>query len=261
MSNLWTREEMILALNLYLKLPFGKMHSSNAEIKHLAQLINRTPDAVAMRLSNYAHLDPYHQNRGIIGLANGATRCKPIWNEFINNKEELIFESEKLLAIKENKTIEEKYPEISRDISNLKGEEKIRQVKTRVNQNVFRQIILAGNEYKCLITKINIQELLVASHIVPWSKNKDARLDPENGLCLNALYDKAFDKGLFTISNDFKVILSKKLKSYITQSFYQTFFHHLDDFEISFSGKYKPKKEFLEYHRDEIFDKPPLSEL
>ena len=45
--NLWSRDEMILALNLYLKMPFGKMHKTNPEVIRVAKLIGRTPDAVA----------------------------------------------------------------------------------------------------------------------------------------------------------------------------------------------------------------------
>jgi putative restriction endonuclease len=61
----WTKEELILALNLYLKLPFGKLHSRSPEIINLARLIDRTPGSVAMRLNNFASVDPYHQQRGI----------------------------------------------------------------------------------------------------------------------------------------------------------------------------------------------------
>lgn len=207
-NNFWTREELILAFNLYLKLPFGKMHKGNADVIHLAGLINRTPDAVAMRLTNFASIDPYHQQRGVGGLPGGKKQCQPIWDEFINNKETLVFESERILAEKEHVTIEEKYSEILKDISDLKGETKIREVKTRVNQNVFREMILSAYQNRCLITGINLKELLVASHIIPWSKNELERLNPENGLCLSNLYDKAFDKGFIGITIDHKIILS-----------------------------------------------------
>ena len=98
MSNNWTREELILAFNLYLKIPFGKFHHGTKEVVELSTLIHRTPSAVAMRLSNFASVDPYHQNRGVVGLRGGLAQVQPIWEEFSNNKEELIFESEKILA-------------------------------------------------------------------------------------------------------------------------------------------------------------------
>ena len=70
-GNLWTKEELILALNLYLKLPFGKMHKGTVEVKQLSKIINRSPSAIAMRLGNFASVDPYHQKRGIGGLSGG----------------------------------------------------------------------------------------------------------------------------------------------------------------------------------------------
>src|SRR5688572_28409689 len=102
----WSREELIIAFNLYLKLPFGRMHRSNPDVVHLATIIGRTPSAVAMRLTNFASVDPFHRKRGISGLTGGAKQCQPIWDEFNHNKEGLIFESERILAEKENVSLE-----------------------------------------------------------------------------------------------------------------------------------------------------------
>jgi putative restriction endonuclease len=71
---LWTRDELILALNLYLKLPFGKLHSGTPQIIHLANILRRTPSSIAMRLNNFASVDPYHQQRGIGGLPGGKNK-------------------------------------------------------------------------------------------------------------------------------------------------------------------------------------------
>ena len=56
-KKLWTREELILAFNLYLKLPFGKMHKRTPEIIELANLLGRTPSSIGMRLGNFASVD------------------------------------------------------------------------------------------------------------------------------------------------------------------------------------------------------------
>ncbi|MCX6233122.1 MAG: HNH endonuclease signature motif containing protein [Bacteroidetes bacterium] len=207
---LWTRDELILAFNLYLKLPFGKMHSRNPSIIHLAKIMSRTPNSIALRLVNFASVDPYHQNRGVVGMRGGIKQVQPIWDEFIQNKEALIFESERILAEKENQTIETKFYYLLTDIADLKGATKIREVKTRVNQNVFRQIVLANYSGKCAITGIDIPDLLFASHIIPWAKNEAERLNPENGICLSSLYDQAFDKGLIGINLEFEIILSNE---------------------------------------------------
>jgi putative restriction endonuclease len=250
---LWTREELILAFNLYLKLPFGKLHSGTPEIVHLAKLMGRTPGSVAMRLNNFASVDTYHQQRGIIGLPGGKKQVEPIWNEFINNKEELLFESERILADMEKQTLEEKFSEELRDTQRLKGEDKIREVKTRVNQTVFRQIVLSNYAGKCAISGIDISDLLIASHILPWAKDERERLNPENGICLSALYDTAYDKGYIGITDKYEVVLSTVLKKRSSEAYYQTYFAFLTSFQITLPQKYVPGKAFLQYHMDVVF--------
>lgn len=251
----WTREELVLALNLYFKLPFGKLHTGTPEIQELAAIIGRTINSVAMRLNNFASLDPYHTNRGIGGLKNVSKDCVLVWNEFITNREELIFESEDLLAKKEHKDLEVKYKNILEDIPKMVGEERLRQIKTRVNQSVFRQFVLANYNYSCAISSINASDLLVASHIIPWSVNVEERLNPENGLCLSAIHDRAFDKGLIGIDTDFKILISNELKQYSKEAFYNLHFGQYENKSLKEPGKYLPRKEFLEYHFNTIYRK------
>lgn len=252
---LWSREELILVFNLYLKLPFGKMHTRTPEIIEMANLIGRTVNSIAIRLTNFAACDPYHQNRGVKGMVGGIKQCQPIWDEFFGNKELLIFESENILAEKENVTIETKFNELLFDLKDLKGETKLREVKTRVNQNVFRQIVVANYSSKCAITGIDLPELLFASHIIPWSKNEDERLNPENGICLSALYDKAFDRGLIAVNEKYQILISEKLKKKKDADYYGKYFASIENQLLISPQRYFPKKEFIQYHLDEIFNK------
>lgn len=250
---LWTRDELILSLNLYLKLPFGKLHSGTPEIIHLANLIGRTAGSVAMRLNNFANVDPFHQQRGIAGLSGGKKQVEPIWKEFIDNKDELLFESERILAEKEHKTIEDKFSDVLKGVEHLKGEYKVREVKTRVDQNVFRQIVIANYSGKCAISGIDIPDLLVASHIVPWSKNEEERLNPENGICLSPLYDRAYDKGYISINENLEILLSNDLKMKSKEGYHRKYFSSLAGSKIILPKKYYPKKDFLQFHLDKIF--------
>ncbi len=252
---LWSREELILVFSLYLKLPFGKMHTRTPEIIEMANLIGRTVNSTAIRLTNFAACDPYHQNRGVKGMVGGIKQCQPIWDEFFGNKELLIFESETILAQKENLTIESKFDDILFDIKDLKGETKLREVKTRVNQNVFRQIVVANYSSKCAITGIDLPELLFASHIIPWSKNEDERLNPENGIFLSALYDKAFDRGLIAVNEKYQILISEKLKKKKDADYYGKYFAPIENQLLISPQRYFPKKEFIQYHLDVIFNK------
>jgi putative restriction endonuclease len=253
--NLWTKEELILAFNLYLKIPFGKMHSTNKDIIHLANIMGRSANSIALRLVNFASVDPALKARGIKGMDGGTKIVQPIWDEFYENQEELVFRSELILAEKENISIENKYDDILSDLKEVKGEEKLRLVKTRVNQSVFREIVLANYSTKCAITGIETPELLLASHIIPWSENEKERLNPENGICLSPLYDKAFDKGFITISDDYKILVSKDLKKNESKEFYQIHFQLIENQLIAEPKKYLPRVDFLHYHQDNIFSK------
>lgn len=252
-GRIWSKEELIVAFNLYLKLPFGRMHQRTPEIIHLAKLIGRTPSAVAMRLSNFASIDPYHQARGVLGLPGGSAQCQPIWDEFADNREELMFESERILAQLEEQTLEQKYAHTLRDLSHLKGEEKVREVKTRVNQQVFRQVVLAAYDGKCAISGVDIPELLVASHIIPWAQNEQERLNPSNGVCLSALYDACFDKGLLGFSHEHKVLLSHELSAHLGKPYYEHYFAQLHNKTVNFPERFRPQPDFLEYHLKEVF--------
>lgn len=254
--DLWTRDEMILVLNLYLKLPFGKMDSRNPDVIRLAGIIGRTPNAVALRLVNYASYDPILQQRGISGMGHGGKKCGEYWNEFINDRERLLYESERILAQCEGTTIEKKYEQEIRDIpQGIVGETKVREVKTRVNQSVFRQIVLANYDGKCALTSIDLSELLVASHIIPWADNVQERLNPENGICLSSLYDKAFDKGLISFTNDQHIIFSVRLKANVGKDYYAKYFEPVENAKLVTPRKYHINPQFLEWHRNCIFNK------
>lgn len=200
----WTRDEHILAFNLYCKIPFGRQHQGALEVIELAKVLGRSPGSVALKLNNFSRLDPELQARGIRGMAHGAKGELEVWRDFEDDPEFLAFESERLLAQFTGRTVEE-VAEI--DEADLPGEgrERERMVRVRVNQHFFRKVVLASYEYKCCVTGLAVPELLVASHIVGWARDSKQRMNPRNGLCLNALHDRAFDCGLMYLDQDLKV--------------------------------------------------------
>jgi putative restriction endonuclease len=242
----WTREELILAINLYCKIPFGKIHQNNPEIIHFAKLIGRTPGSISFKLGNFGSFDPSLKERGVGGLPNASKLDREVWDEFYNNWEERTFESERLRAQFEKKSLEQLI-DLS-DIEIKEGKEKERLVKMRVNQSFFRSMILASYDFTCCITGIKNTDLLVASHIVPWSVDEKNRLNPRNGLCLNALHDKAFDKYLITITPNLKLKVSKKLKDESKNKTMVENFIQLDGHEIKLPKKFLPDEKLLLQH-------------
>lgn len=248
----WSREQTIVAFNLYCKIPFNRVTSRHPEIQRIAKIIGRSTNSVKMKIGNFGSFDPELKKRGIVGLSNASKLDEDVWNEFNQNWEDLAFESEKILLHFEGKNILEVSSDVAEDILISDGIEKERLVKTRVNQNFFRQAVLSAYNFSCCITKIDVPELLIASHIVPWSKAVKDRLNPRNGLCLNALHDKAFDKGLITITTSFKIKVSPKVlikPSAPVEAWISSF----DGKDIAAPERFVPTIEFLEYHNENIF--------
>lgn len=251
-QKLWTREELILTINLYCKTPFGRLHSRNPDVIQLSKLLGRTPSSIAYKLVNFASLDVSLRARGIKGAENVSNLDKCVWDEFVSNWDTLSYESEILLAKYENKTIEE-ISDIS-GIDHLK-EGKIREqvVKVRVNQSFFRKTILASYNFTCCITGIQQPEFLVAGHIKPWSQDEKNRLNPRNGILMNALHDKAFENGLITIDTNYNIRISSILLNQKDSHPIEEYFAKYEGREIRLPNRFLPDIDFLKYHNEERF--------
>jgi putative restriction endonuclease len=251
-SNKWTREELIIAFNLYCKIPFGTIHIRNPKIISLAKILGRTPSAVSWKLANFARLDPSLQDRNIAGASHGSKLDVEVWEEFVGDWDRLAFESERLLAGKTGKQVED-ITEIETVDLPKAGKERETIVKVRVNQNFFRKAVLAAYDFKCCVTGLELPELLNASHIIPWSKDEANRINPRNGLCLNAIHDRAFDRGLLTITPDLTIKISKSVEKRKVSDAIQDFLLRYDGLEINKPTRFFPDVKFLKYHNTNVF--------
>ncbi len=246
----WTRDQLLKALALYCQIPFGKMHSRNPAVIALAQAIGRTPSAVALKLVNFASLDPELRERGVGGMGNTAAADRDIWNEFFGKWD----------VLADNAVVIEPFVEEIEPRSRLvpagapSGPTEVRrEVTTRRGQSFFRAAVLAAHDGRCCITGITSEPLLRASHIVPWSHDPALRLDPRNGLCLNALHDAAFDRGLITLSERFVLQVSKRVKAEVPEAIYRGMFESREGTAIAMPERFTPSAEMLEYHRRSVF--------
>ena len=249
--NNWTKEQTIVALNLYCKIPFNRVTSTHPEIIKVAKVIRRSTNSLKMKIGNFGSFDPELKKRGIVGLSNTSKLDKEVWLEFNNSWETLAFESEKLIADFSGTTLEQSLELDTTDFP--QGKEREAVIKARVNQTFFRSAILSSYNSKCCITGLSIPSLLVASHIIPWSQSQKERLNPRNGLCLNSIHDKAFDKGLITISADYKIRVSKYLQDLEAEIAVNDFFLKQNNQAISLPDRFLPEKEFLNFHFENIF--------
>ena len=254
-KNNWTYEETIMAFNVYCKIPFKSSSKNNPTIIKYANIIGRSPSALNMKVGNFGRLDPELKKQGIVGLIHGSKLEEVIWERFNGNWQELAYESELLICKYSNKTIDE-IAEISAcNFTIPPGSERDAFVKQRVNQNFFRSTILSSYNMKCCITGLSISELLVASHIIPWAKDKKNRINPRNGLCLNAFHDKAFDRGFITITPEYIVKISPMLQDYQKDLSVTDLLLKYNNKKILLPDKFLPAKEFLDFHYQNIFQK------
>lgn len=260
----WTREHALIALNLYGKLPFGKLDKSNAMIIDVASRMGRTPSSLAMKLSNLASLDPVQKARGIRGLSGASRQDREMWIEFHNNLNDLAPESEQLLHDLFTKDNDREVDFLERDRVRLEPSRRVTpplgptettaSVRVRRGQQFFRQTVLNAYGVRCCISGINVPRLLVASHIKPWREFPEQRLDPRNGLCLSSLHDAAFDAGLITLDEKLNLVLSKRLKSFFPQPALEQNFIPFEGKPIRLPEKLaEPDATFLDYHRGEVF--------
>lgn len=135
--------------------------------------------------------------------------------------------------------------EESLEQSGLEGKERESLRKIRVNQGVFRELMIKKYN-KCCLCGVDMKELLIASHIKPWSKSESGeKLDPNNGLMLCANHDKLFDSGYITFDDNGSIIISSKIS--VTNRIY---------INVSKSMSIKMNdntKVYMKYHRDNVF--------
>lgn len=236
----WSKHELVFVLKLYCVTAFGRLHSRNPDIIAAAKQLGRTPSSVALKLTNFASLDPTIERRG---MANASRMDKEVWDEFFNNMDEFLRDDGP--PAYGSGAAEPVVPYFD---GTRAGIDVLRTAKARVNQDFFRNLVLTSYDYRCALSGINAPELLVASHIVPWSVDPVCRTNPRNGICLSPLHDRAFDAGLISFGEDFSVLYSVKMSSATRK-----LLGSLTSEKLRLPTRFIPDQTFLEYHRTNIF--------
>ena len=243
----WTREELILAFDLYCRIPFQKTKANNPEVQKLATLLGRTPASVARKLGNFGAFDPVLRTAQITGLVHTGKLDREIWDEFHTEWNSLVWEASKL-----RRSFEEKRGEAPALRLPTGPSETLRMTKQRIHQTFFREAVMSSYDETCCVTGLRIRECLVASHIVPWSVDEEHRADPTNGLCLSSTFDRLFDTGLITVTDDLRIRVSEVLTKQKNPS--------TDELVCRYNGRpmivprrFTPSDERLQWHRSQVF--------
>lgn len=256
----WTRDELFLALNLYHKLTFGQLYARQPAIKETASRMGRSSNSLAMKLVNFASLDPALKLRGIRGLPKTSTLDRNIWNEFHRDLNETVPASEEAFRRLFEVSITEKLEVLPKEGIRVRKAiptgptEIFSNVKVRRGQEYFRNAVLNNFGGRCGVSGLAMRGLLIASHILPWGKHENERLEVRNGLCLSRLHDAAFDRGLITFDKNLRLVLSRQLKAELSQR------SIADNFGIFEGESLKlpddavlPDEAFMGVHRRKIF--------
>ena len=243
--NVWSREDIIIAYALYCVTPLNQITPKNKVIQQVGEIIPHSVASIVMRMRNFQHLDP----RAGEGLNHVAKADKEIYNEFCHDWGALSIEAENLsgLALFDATPLHGAKP-----LSSLTDRSRVSR-----ERHFFRQSVFAAYDNTCYVSGCKLPRMLAASHIKPYSKCRDEseRTDPENGICLNAFYDKAFDSGLMTITPSFKLFISPVAKNTTQDDFTRRWLLSLDGTVLPPPLRFPPRSVYLEYHNDEIFKK------
>ncbi len=163
---------------------------------------------------------------------------------FQNKGDDIFDEDDEKIAIQCSKSIR---------AGNYSVDDRIGNTKVRgAAQKAFANSVKSSYRWRCAISGISQKDFLVASHIIPWAEDKDNRLNPQNGICLSLLLDKAFDKGYITFLDNGKMIISEEAKK--DPELYKQIVQY-EGRSIDMNAKNHPNIAFLEWHRNNIFRK------
>lgn len=248
----WTRDEVLAALHLYTQLSFGQLHKGNADIKALAAKMGRTPSSVAMKLTNLASLDPQITASGRKGLPGASSLDRAVWRDLQGDWDTTALAAQDCYVRLMGDLPTAEQNEEPEAWTHVEGRTRTTLVRVRANQHLFRRAVLNSYHGTCCISGLSDERLLIASHIVPWREDHNNRLNPQNGLCLSALHDRAFDQGLIAVSPDYRVLISPTLKAAASNAFMESSLFAYEGMTIAMPERFKPDPGFLKWHCDQF---------
>lgn len=243
----WQRNEQMLALELYCRTPFGRISHRNLEIIALASKLGRTASSVSLKMANFSALDPTVQQKG---MGNYSKSDAVIWEEFFDDPTAFLdnvalYAANVTPQVDDNREFSTDFEE---SLSEFREGTNVPVVTTRrKHQDFFRKTLLTAYGGKCGVTQIDQTQLLIASHIKPWAEDERNRLNPRNGILLNALHDRAFDSGLISFEDNLDIMISPQLQLHeMARPFFE-------EKNLTAPEKFGPDPVFLAYHREHCF--------
>ena len=191
----WTHDQLLTAFFLYMQLNPKEIQTASPAVAELAKGLKKPVQGVAAKLRTFTQLDPMLSEQNIRASENVTKSDETVWGEFQSNwTKTTLVARDAYESIVGSYAVEVAGGQVAAaDAHYLFKEGQTREaiVEVRRNQYVFRKAILSSYDSTCCVSGLKDERLLIASHIVPWAEDKKNRLNPENGLCLSALHDRA----------------------------------------------------------------------
>ena len=258
----------MMAFALYIVLKPRECDDKGLDVQRLASFLHRTPSSVVLKIWNIAAYDANRKARGRVGMKHGSKLDSQVWQWYAEDPDTFMEQCLNLLRhalLQADANNFNPAPLASDRYSPLEtattllvaertptGEERPITTLQRVNQSYFRNSLLQNYHSTCCITGMQIPKLLIASHIKPWKASSAVeKTAASNGLLLNAFHDRAFDQGLISIDDDYRIMVNhdKVRHSDINDKWLYNF----EGREISLPTISQPSHEFIEYHHKHIF--------
>ncbi|MBX9942109.1 MAG: HNH endonuclease [Candidatus Obscuribacterales bacterium] len=251
----WSREELILALELYLR--EGLLDDGSPQVIELSETLKdlafvqkedpdvfRNANGVAMKLANFAAIDPAYAGKGLQG---GGKLDKVIFHEYQDRRINLDHDASQIRAMWQGGYSERTVAETSKDelyeILNLKDlrERSYREIAIRRGQRTFRKSLLDAYQGLCAFTGCNAEPALEAAHILAFRGNYSDKV--QNGLLLRADIHTLFDLGLLAVD-------PKQMSCLISADLRGTEYEELEGRRLILprDGAKSPGKAHLEFH-------------
>lgn len=262
----WTRDELVLALDVFLRIDSEHILKSAPEILELSALLNamsihppekrfppfRDPDGVRRRISYFAQIAAGEE-------IAGHEPYLEVWKAFAGEPAALRDEVNRIRAASRigdgrgarargvsNEELENAAEAAVLRDPDLRATEKEQLVRARRGQGRFRENV---SDRECRVTGIRSENYLIASHVKPWrDATNEERLDGDNGLLLAPHVDFLFDRGFISFSDEGDLIVSPAADREVMEALHVV----KPTAPRPFNDK---QRKYLAYHRQHVFFK------
>ena len=249
MIKTWTKEEIMIIFNLYCKLSFKESTRDNNMIDEYAKLLKRSSDSLIIKMSDLGKIDPELKKYSNITGIYGEKLDRDVWSDFLNNPMQFVYNSAKLIARAAGRNLSD-LDDMNKDLP--KGCNPKDSIRHKIGFLFFRKVVLSSYNNTCCISGVKDPLLVEACHIAEWDDDENKIVDPRNGLCLNYLMHKAYDRKFVSVSPDYKIKISERMIMSAMREDFRTYLKSINDRHIFLPDRFRPSRDLLAMHYEEF---------